>query len=379
MLNDITSFEWLIPDIVKVDEDAITTINSRGIKYKPFESYFKEREFRLYIEFSKAKTLEDVEDFIRTYGVLGLDTMDTAERLEFAESTIKKALASFRDAIEPFAEKLTDINKNDITNEVADKIVSVYRASVIATKTLIEYQNRMDTENELREKHNAKCEYTEVFLTEAKVMDKLLWLNSIDFKENYDLKLIWNVMHETSKLIKAKDQSKELYKRGVDFDFSQVGDKQVSDLHFTQWSTKAFIASAISLQLEATYPSLDIQYNKSKWFYEYTSSYRPKTLLGAMYIMFYLDLIKGNRIILCDVCHQPLLIVDDRNKRMHKKCVSRFNTRQSREQEKRTIALYKAGKSIDEIYQIINQSKERGTKVEQIKKWIKRYEKKGGK
>jgi hypothetical protein len=368
MMNDIVDFEWRIPDVVRVDSETIDTINTGGMKYRPFDRFYEDREFRLYIEFSKVETPKDTEKFISSYGVLGLDILNTADKLSHAENAIKKTMNKLSG--------LTDIVDSGITQE---NISQIHQILADGYQPLIDYISLSSADADYKKRLKSRSESTEEFLVEAKLMRYLLWLNSINFEEYQDLKLIKNTMLEAAKLVEPKDQSKELYGRGIEFSSQYEDCEGLTKSRLLEWEVKAFVASAVSLQLETTSPSIGAVYNKTDLNYEHVMSYRPKNLFGALYLMFTLDLLVGNRMILCPICQQPLLLVDKRDKQCHKKCTSRLNTQLSRERERRAKELCKAGKSVSEIHQIIKQgSKNNDIKIEQIEKWIKEYKNKNG-
>lgn len=361
MLNDVTSFKWGIPDMVRVDDYSIIAVHTSNAKYKPFERFYEDREFRLYIEFSKVESIKDIERFVSSHGVLGLEILDTADRLFLAERAIKSAASKMLE--------LSNIDKSSITRDDIQKIIN---ALATGYNPLIDYISSVDVENDSKKKLKSRSESVEEFLTEAKLMRYLLKLNSINFEEFQDLKSIEKLMQESAHLVEPKDQSTELYERGIDFEAQYEDFAGLSKSRLLEWKVKAFISSVISLQLEITCPALSNVFIEADKDYEFAMSYRPKNLFGAMYLMFALDLVGGNKTVLCPVCQQPLLIVDKRGKQCHKKCTGRLNTQLTRKRERQAKDLYKSGKTSTEIYQIINMDSEKEIKMEQIEKWVEK-------
>lgn len=300
-------FDWEVAYAV-VTEDYISKLkeDKKLFSYPGFRKPYKAFKYdafsidRLYEEFSNIETnnLMSIEDFVNKYGFLGL-------QIEYKKEDYQDIISRYKSIIK----KTIDENNVDILRQYHN------------AESALELINKV-----------ILIEKTTDFIKEVKLMCGLLELNSYKKVKVSEIETVQSKINEVADL--------------AYIDYEYTGD--MPDFELMEHAAKGLISSIISMKMKNVDRYLALEYDTNKKTYVYIDSWKPKSLLGCMYTMLYIDLAQGRRTEICPVCLKPFVVTDNRDKQTHTLCRGSRNTQNTRkrqEEEARKHIVNKYGKS----------------------------------
>jgi|LAHS01.1.fsa_nt_gb hypothetical protein len=306
-------FEWEVVYSVTTKEGITRPKEDKKIKpnkYTKDREYYEPSKYNvfdkkdIYEKFSRIDTtnLQNVDDFINEYGILGLN-------IENKQKDLEKEYSDYRNIVEYAAEE-RDWKRID---------------ALIQT---IENMNLI--------RDNFYVEPLDDFIREVKIMRLILTLNKFETIKTSEEKEVKTLIKELEELAEVDFMSSD--PKG----FLQLKSSFIS----LNYKKTAWVTGLIAHKMRSTTPRLEIRFEKNKP-HTYIKTWKPISLLGCMYTMLFNDLSMGHKTDICQVCGKPVVLRDKRSEPYHTDCQGRKHTANTRERQTEKAKEYITNKYYD--------------------------------